>query len=525
MAYTDQQDDNGAINTSGSDPNDNSGAAPVAAPPPAPQQQGGFAIDTSDNSGAAPVAGPPQQQSPSPGSVNSPSYGPLGGVADKIKKLLGGEGALNPALLDDATKKVDPDGKMSPADRQVAAIHTAYEQHGPDAAMALLQANRVAYGTKAAFARTALLGNAQKPGDLNAAIQAANQAQENLPDGSNVVFSHGGRNGITATVTMPGSSKPLSFNLSPTQFAQYLDVGKDGQFDKLMDVTAPAMLQRLVQANAGQPIGDGGLNGNRPQSERTDIPFGVNKPAAGAPQSADQGQQDQGGKKPYKWGENSPGSVDLSGETSGPRKPATNEELGIRDKELEGRARAMFPWASQETQRQQWMAQEEEKEAERENKLGVAAETGKNKIKVAEATGRSRENVAQTAAGAKVESSKNYSEAKIKQGQDRLAAAIAAEEGKNARSDAARAGRALNAKIAAGGYNSLTDKEKATFEKFLTPEAQAPQAPTPKAATPGATAPAKSQRSAKDQQAMAWAKANPNDPRAAQIMQRLNGAQ
>lgn len=429
----------GAIDTSGSDPNDNSGAAPVAAP------QG--AIDTSDNSGAAPVVAPQAQQAPAPGSVNSPSYGPLAGVADKIKKLLGGEGAVNPQLLDQIAQKSDPTGQMSPADKQVAAIHDAYTKQGPDAAMALLQANRVAYGTKAAFARTALQGTAQKPADLKAAINAANQAQENLPDGSNVIFSPNGRSGVIAVAQMPGSKKSVQFNLSIPQFADFLDVGGNGQFDKLMDTSAPAMLQKLAQANAG------GAQAPAPQTSSPAQP----QAQAAAPAAP---------KKPYNWAGNNPSAVDLSGETS-PRAPATDEQRGIRDPELEGQAARMFPNASQDKQKQQWIAQQEQQEAGRQNAIDVASEKGKRALDVAKATGTGRVQAAQATAQGRVTASENYSKAKVDAANAKMSEALKLDEAKNGRNSANIAGRALNAKIAAQGYNSLSDPEKKVFAKFL----------------------------------------------------------
>src|SRR5579859_4570844 len=119
----DDNEQQGAIDTS-----DNSGAGPVAAP-----QQAGGVIDTTDNSGAGPVAAPAAQQQPDqqqewPG--GSQPQGPLAPVAkavrggiDAIRKMLAGEGALSPQLLDVVGQKVDPSGSMTPADRQVAAIH------------------------------------------------------------------------------------------------------------------------------------------------------------------------------------------------------------------------------------------------------------------------------------------------------------------------------------------------------------------------------------------------------------------
>lgn len=477
----------GAIDTSdpgtppsspGSPPPDNSGAAPVAAP-----QQAQGAIDTSDNSGAAPVT-PPQPQPPAaPGSANSPSYGPLAGIGDAIKKLLGGEGAISPQLLDTVAQKADPSGKMTPADRQVMAIHQASQTQGDDGALAILQANRVAYGTKAAFARTALMGTPQKPGDLNAAIKAANQAQENLPDGSNVLFSPAGHGGVVAVVQFPGSKKTVQFNLSTPQFAQFLDVGKDGQFDKLMDVSAPGMLQRLAQANAGgaAPQAPGAPAGN---AER---------------QTGDQNATNLtgGGKQqPYKWGRlpdgsQAPDALDLSGETS-PRKPATDEQLGLRDNELEGKSRAMFPWASQEQQRQRYMSQQEDQEAGRQNNVDVATEKGKAANEVAKTNWGGRVEAQKIKSASDVEKSQNYSKGRVELGLAKIQAAAQAEYAKNGRSKDFVAAKLLASKIAASGPNSLNDREKAAFEQYMPAVpagAQAPQAKTPQASTQYPSAP------------------------------------
>jgi len=63
-------------------------------------------------------------------------------------------------------------------------------------------------------------GNQQKPPDVHAAVDAANQAADHVLDGSNVRFmvSTGGQ--ITATVKKPRLPAAAVFDLSPDQFRQ-----------------------------------------------------------------------------------------------------------------------------------------------------------------------------------------------------------------------------------------------------------------------------------------------------------------
>ena len=242
----------GAIDTS----DDNSGAAPVAAPSPGQPTPGMTpAQDDSGTSPAAPGAAP-GGQSAEPTLGNAPPSGPLGGVGKRIIAYLMGGDAAHPDTLDQLGKQVDPEGRMTPADRNLASLDAVYDKGGPQAAWPILQANRVAYNAQTAFAKTALQGTPQKPADLDAAIDAANKAQGNVLDGSNVNFSQNRNGGVTATVTMHGTSQQHQIDLTPQQFGQFLDVGGDGQWDKIMDQSAPATLHRLARstpAQAGAP--------------------------------------------------------------------------------------------------------------------------------------------------------------------------------------------------------------------------------------------------------------------------------
>lgn len=470
-------DNEGAIDTGDqSVQEDNSGAAPVM----------GGAIPGEDNSGAAPVMPASTQGGASDQQHFTPDLNPahVPGNMKRIVSYLMGSDAVPPQALDQAAQQADPQGQMSPGDRNLVAIDKAAETGGQEAAWKLLQANRVAFNAKQAFARTALHGIQGKPADLNAAVDAANQAEQHIPDGSNVKFARS-QNGVTATVTVPGTSQPQQIQLTPEQFDKWLDVGGDGQWDKAHQASVPATLQRLSKVGAV-----------------TGVPYKATSPAGDT-----QRPKTNVGK--------TPSSLNLSGSDEIPE-PAP-DTTGY-DPQMKARAAKMFPNSIQ--QQDQWITAQEQREAEMQNKVDVAHETGENRIKAARETGMSRERSAQAAAGGRVDAAKLYSGAKLEAAKVANAAKIKQLEqsGANKQEEGQR-------KLAQT-YLVTGQPVPPHLQKYIdngTDAALATQGGQPQQRAPAQAAPAK-QMSAHDQQAAAWAKANPNDPRAAQIMQKL-GAQ
>jgi hypothetical protein len=226
-------------------------------------------------------------------------------------------------------------------------------------------ANRLAYGNKAAFARTALQGTAQKPADLNAAIKAANQAQENLPDGSNVVFSNGANGTVVAVASMPGSKKTIQFNLSTQQFAQFLDVGEDGQFDKMMDVSAPAMLQRLAQAQGrlptdsrGEPPPQNPEAKSQHQMEANAGPFGSLSDAIAKVKQEDADKR-----------------IGITAGMSDEEKTNTRKKY-MQEQEWQRRAMQVYPWISQSDERAAFIIKQRNQAAQRQNRIDIARAGG-----------------------------------------------------------------------------------------------------------------------------------------------------
>lgn len=514
MALTDNDDNdqNGAIDTGES-------WQPAPSAPFSTDNLDRGAIPTDESAGlntSAPQA--PQQAETSPTShlltdaQNTPPIQALRGGVKRIVGYLMGDGAANPAAIEQAGAQVDPQGQLSADDRNLIALNRAVELAGPEAGWPLMQAHRVAYNAKQAFAKTALTGTQQKPADLNAAIDAANQAGQHVLDGSSVKFSPA-QGGVTATVTMPGTSQTQQIPLTAEQFGKYLDIGKDGQWDKVMDKSVPATLAAI-------------------QKETPD----ARAVRTGQPQATDVTQADQPA---------APGMYDARGHYIGPPLPGDKTNYG---EELEARADAKFGRGQVVApERQDWLAGQEEKELERQKSIDVAAETGKNRIEAARQTGAGRVGAAEAISKGRVEAAKvggelklqgwQYaSQAKLDAAKAQIAAKLQQQESTNANAAQTRALKAIQTKIMSA--QPLTPKEQ-SFMDTLPGAAQqsapvtsprqtgqqvppVPQVGAPQAPTPGAQ-PAK-QLSAHDQQAKAWANANPNDPRAAQILQKL-GAQ
>lgn len=342
---------------------DDSGAAPVAE-----------AIPT-DDSGAAPVVGgaatpqaaPAEQQGGAP-----KRFGPLG----RIVSYLMGEGADNPAVLEQSAAAADPQRSMPRGDANLLAIEAAAAKGGDEAAWKLLQANRVAYNAKQAFGYAALNGTQQKRPDINAAVDAANQAADHVLDGQNVKFMASQAGQITATVTPSGGGEPQIFDLTPEQFRKYLTVGGDGQWDKVMQNKIPGTLQKII-SGAGQQ-----RSAPPPARQRSvgDTMQAQQAPQAGA--EAPASNETNFGK--------TPSSMNLSGsdQRSQPAEDKTNY-----GEELEARAMRMFPSVSQQHQRDTWMAGQEEAEAGRTNKIEVAKQTGASRVSVAQENGAARRDV------------------------------------------------------------------------------------------------------------------------------------
>jgi hypothetical protein len=147
-----------------------------------------------------------------------------------------GYGALPPAELDKVKKAVDPDSKLSEAQRNMAALGAVFQYQmnkgNPEgaqrAAFQVLQAYRLDSMRYAAIA-----AHAAQDGNIDLATQAAVKAYANIPDGNDIHLQKGEDGKIMFSYTDGATGKVIQKGLiTPQQLAaQATGLAQDG-FDK-----------------------------------------------------------------------------------------------------------------------------------------------------------------------------------------------------------------------------------------------------------------------------------------------------
>lgn len=416
-------------------------------------------------------------QAPAPDRGNTPTSGLLadaqnsklskgvaGGVKSIVSYLMGAD-AMPPQAIDGAGKTVDPRGELNPSQRNLLAIQHARENGGDEAAWALMQSNRVAYNAQTAFGKAALQGTGQKPPDLRAAIDAANKAQANVLDGTNVEFKPlQGGTAVTATVTGP-DGQPQQIVLSPQQFGKWLDVGGDGQWDKVMSTSAVATLQKLAA--------EGPSRGAKTMAE-------AGTPTRAQPRSLPAAPSESDSYEPEKikttYGTAAaPSTINLSGsDEAGDAQP----DLTGYDPKMKARAFEMFPGVGDTQQRGAFMNADEQRQAALDNSVKVAAEKGANDIAKAKVAG-----------GAKVEAAGIYADAskfKASQMGEAQKAKVMQELQRQERIAASTASRnaasLLRQKLANNLFDKMSPEENEQVKSMIgagQPGAAPPHAPAP----------------------------------------------
>ena len=515
-------------------PSDDVQPAPDYANPPegnALQNLGGSATPI------PPTGQPSSDVQPAPSGLNPPSGNeqqPIGPPAPKkIASMLMGDGAAQPQVLEQTKQAVDPHSTQPPGNQVMMAIDAAVQKGDSKGAVALVQAARQGFNARQSFAYTALTGTQQKPADLNAAIDAANQAEGYVPDGSNVKFSHAGDGKVTATVTMAGTTQTQTIPLTTDQFKQFLNVGVN-HFDRLYNQTVPATLQQIAsgrsmvgrqggpQAQAGQTAPDQGQTGG---DDNDATPSKAVQ--TGQPQATDVTQGDQPAK---------PGQFDANGHYTGKPVKSWADQQSEADQhgygvELEKRSRALFPDVGHEQERQAWMEAQEDKELGRKNAVDVAAEKGKWADKRADTMGGWRQKGEETKGAHsdyKSDNSTDASKYRADTGAQakrdvaatlsatqkaKIDAALAREAGISQRASERGAITLLRQKLAGNVTDPMTPEENAMVQKHLDAgqPGAAPQAPSGKPPPPPSGQPDHSA-------AVTWARAHPGDPKAARIL-------
>lgn len=411
--------------------------SPQAALGAEPMGEHAGAVQGINDAGASQVAQSAGLAGAAPGGAGAGPASPT----KRIASMVMGEGAAPLPVLRQSAQAVDPHNSQPPGNQNMMAVDAALQKGDMKGAQALMQANRVAWGSQQGFALSAMNGVQGKPPDLNAAINAANLAEQHVLDGSNVKFSHAGDGGVTATVTMATGGEPQIIKLSTDQFKQFLNIG-DNHWDKLMNRTVPATLQMLSngQMSMGGPAPKTGednprmnVGARRADADAdagpkrapefgdpgVDAPFKGKFDANGHYMGPEDGTYNKAGK--YTGGGATPErggtpQVDARGHATALDNPNYSGEQGqsFQDKygkerttfdpktddEMLYRANRMFPGMGMEKEKQEWISAQQEKDAERKNRLDVRTQQGENALKVAQETGAHRDKqVHETVAG------------------------------------------------------------------------------------------------------------------------------
>ncbi len=422
----------------------------------------------------------------------------------------------------------------------------AVEAAGDDAKrFSYLQRNAKRYEGDLALAFHAAQGTPERPANLGTAAQRANAAFANVPDATDVKFAPGD-NGMTATVRQLGAAHGQHYNLTPQQFLELTKPGGTGQWDKI--TSSGGVIGALNSLTGGE---EGGAPGQQraignvpsstmdrfsgiktgpknniglPQSGGGDVgeqsPVGMDGPEYnGRPAARDAARQSnrsvQAGydntlikaSPQYKqlnpdWGkgkENLNATVQVKGFGDTPDRT----EIGGVDQTPNAHEKALQLVRAKNEGR----VGRAGKDYDREEKLEKLKQEGRSKLAETNNTGKNERATLGTGSREKIAANRLMEQARERESR----------EGRNAASNAEKL---LASKILSG------DKTRSPEEKAVEQQMQqrALQALQPRQNAPQQQAPAGGQQSPQDQAAIAWANANPNDPRAAKIKQ-LHGIQ
>lgn len=154
----------------------------------------------------------------------------------------------------------------SPGMVKLATLAAAKQQGGTSLAWRIMQKYRKQYDAGRSFALAALTGSQQKPGNLQASVDAINKVYADVPDGKDVNFKVVG-NAIVATVSNSDGTGTKRIPLSVQEYAQFLQ-GRGSQFDHLMDLGVESTLKgNIPQGKAAEEAPEGAIPDQEPDEQ------------------------------------------------------------------------------------------------------------------------------------------------------------------------------------------------------------------------------------------------------------------
>jgi hypothetical protein len=175
--------------------------------------------------------------------------------ASSTEAYLRGAGAASANEMNAVRAKIDPEGKMSESERNLAALGTVYEynlrQNNPEgakrAAASMVQYMRIVSDRYSALAKVAA-----KEGDVDGTLKAIAKAHANVPDGVDMKFkkNEDGSIGYSFVDTQSGKTTEKGV-ASPEQLLQWATRGGIPDFDSL--IVAAGGQRAAPKKEAGVP--------------------------------------------------------------------------------------------------------------------------------------------------------------------------------------------------------------------------------------------------------------------------------
>jgi len=402
-----------------------------------------------DDQGAIPTDQPPQ---------------PMQG----IMRYLTGADAAHPQEVQQIENMIDPHNEMTKPDRAAAAVAAA-SADDPASGFPILQHYRNSYEHGKQFA-----AHAADQGDMSAAANAANIAFANVPNTKHYRFMANGpdaSSGVTMTVT-DQNGRSTSTNLSQPQLAALMK-DRATMFDSMADMASGDVTGATPEQQQPQPQD---ARGNRTAVGRALDIYGLlhgraaEPPAVSAPQTTAAAGTAPAPAAAQALTAGAEGDVGgaMTAPAAAPAAPAKEtkprgrwadeaEKYGIDEKTV-NLSHDRFPWASQEGQRLDWLAKQQE--------AGTKYSAEQTK---AETAAGSRENVQRMrnegAIAVKKVAGENYLAGLDKKGKDAVARQIADNIAKDRRLANTLGGRLVTTMV--GNGKSMDDVDQALKEQKL----------------------------------------------------------
>lgn len=235
--YSDDGIDDTADDTA-DDPEEDTGALPVNATPTsgtAPEKTGGYSPQAAHDAALDGIRYAQRETgSMEHGAIEVSSQRRQTGQ----RAYLSGAGAATPDEMSAVRKKIDPEGKMSDSERNMAALAHVYEwnlkQNKPREAQQAA-ASMIQYFRQVSGRYQAIAAAAAEKGDIDGAMNAMLKAHANIPDGKDMKLVKRGDGSVAYSFVDTQSGKTIEKGVAtPDQILQFATKGAQRNMDEFI---------------------------------------------------------------------------------------------------------------------------------------------------------------------------------------------------------------------------------------------------------------------------------------------------